>query len=206
MRIVIDDKPSDPLTPAQERDISLWTKNDSFQGSILAADEATRAYISKTKWVYVIGAGGFFAIASALALLAAPSDQAMVYAGVLVLSLLVAATLFLLLRRRVRAWNERMGKRLLGLAPSSGKIGFDTSGLGVGDRVLPWASLEIQQVDFVRFSVGQPGGRSARMYIIERLSLASPAGPVVLDTAMMLSGRLIVDNVWRRLTAAPASG
>ena len=41
------------------------------------------------------------------------------------------------------------------------------------------------------------------MYIIERLSLASPSGPVVLDTEMMGSGRLIVDNIWRRLAAAP---
>ena len=62
----------------------------------------------------------------------------MAYGGVLVLSLAVAAYLFLLMRRRVRIWNERLGKRLLGLAPTSGKIGFDASGLSVGDRVLPW--------------------------------------------------------------------
>ena len=52
--------------------------------------------------------------------------------------------------------------------------------------------------------IGQTGGRRATMYIIERLSLTSPSGPVVLDTAMMGSGRLIVDNIWRRLAAVPA--
>jgi len=43
MRVVIDQKPSDPLTPAQWREISLWTVKDSFQGSMFSADEATRA-------------------------------------------------------------------------------------------------------------------------------------------------------------------
>ena len=200
MHILIDDKPSDPLTPAQQRDISLWTMKDSFQGSMLSADEATRAFTRKTKWLYVIATVLFFVLGCSVALVANSSDQLPIFAAIVVITLLLAACQFLLLRRRTRIWNERMSRRLLGLAPSAGRIGFDTIGLGVGDRVLPWGTLAIQQVDFIRHSIGLTGGRRSTMYIIERLSLTSPSEAVVLDTAMMASGRLIVDNVWRRLT------
>lgn len=203
MRIVIDEKPSEPLTAAQQREISLWTTKDSFQGSMLSTDEATHAYTSRTKWLYIVSTGIFFVLGCGVAVLAAPSDQPAIYIAVLVLTLLIAASQFFLLRRRTRVWNERMSRRVAGLAPSSGKIGFDTTGLGIGDRVLPWNTLAIQQVDFTRHSIGQTGGRRATMYIIERLSLTSPSGAVVLDTAMMRSGRLIVDNIWRRLVSAP---
>ena len=40
MHVLIDEKPSEPLTPEQQREISLWTMKDSFQGSMLSADEA----------------------------------------------------------------------------------------------------------------------------------------------------------------------
>jgi hypothetical protein len=203
MHVLIDEKPSEPLTPAQQRETSLWTMKDSFQGSMLTADEATRAYTGKTKWLYIVSTGGFFALGCGAALVAAPSDQPAIYIAVLVLTLMIAASQFLFLRRRTRLWNERMTSRVAGLAPSSGKVGFDTTGLGIGDRVLPWNTLAIQQVDFICHSIGQTGGRRATMYIIERLSLTSPSGPVVLDTAMMRSGRLIVDNIWRRLAVMP---
>jgi hypothetical protein len=123
------------------------------------------------------------------------------YIFMLGITFLVAAYQFFMLRRKARIWNERMSRRLLGLAPSASKVGFDRSGLGVGDRVLPWGTLAIQQADFIRYSVSVARGGTTTVYILERLVLASPSGPVVLDTAMMGSGRLIVDNVWRQLAA-----
>ena len=203
MRILIDEKPSEPLTPKQWREISLWTMKDSFQGSMFSADEATRAYTGRTKWVYIIATGMFLALGCGLALLLEPSEQPVMYIAILGLTLLVAAYQFFSLRRKTRIWNERMSRRLLGLAPSARKVGFDKIALGVGDRVLPWDALAIQQADFIRHSVSVARGGTTTVYILERLSLTSPSGPVVLDTAMMGSGRLIVDNVWRRLAVAP---
>ena len=203
MRIVIDEKPSDPLTSRQWREISLWTMKDSFQGSMLTADEATRAYISKTKWIYIIATSLFFTLGCGLALLFEPAEQRVIYVFMLGFTFLVATYQFFMLRRKARIWNERMSRRLLGLEPSAGKVGFDKIGLGVGDRVLPWDALAIQQADFIRHSITVARGGTTTMYILERLSLTSPSGPVVLDTAMMGSGRLIVDNVWRRLAVAP---
>lgn len=205
MRVLIDDKPSDPLTSTQWREISLWTMKDSFQGSMFSADEATRAYISKTKWMYIIATSMFLALGCGLALLLDPSERPVMYVAILGLAFLVATYQFFSLRRKARIWNERMSRRLLGLAPPAGKVGFDKIGLGVGDRVLPWDALAIQQADFIRHSITVARGGTTTMYILERLSLASPSGPVVLDTAMMGSGRLIVDNVWRRLAVAPAA-
>jgi hypothetical protein len=204
MRIVVNDKPSEPLTPAQWREISLWTKKDSFQGSMFSADEATRAYLSQTKWMYIIATSLFFALGCGLTLLVEPSGQPLMFIAMLGLTFLVAAYQFFMVRRKARIWNARMSGRLLGLTPSASKIGFDTEGLGVGDRVLPWSTLAIQQADFFRYSVTAPRGGTNTVYILERLSLTSPSGPVVLDAAMMGRGRLIVDNVWRRLASAPA--
>jgi hypothetical protein len=203
MRILIDEKPSDPLTARQWREISLWTMKDSFQGSMFSADEATRAYTSKTKWVYIVATSMFLALGCGLALLLDPSEQPVMYIAILGLTLLVATFQFFSLRRKTRTWNERMSRRLLGLAPSAVRVGFDKIGLGVGDRVLPWDALAIQQADFIRHSITVTRGGTTTMYILERLSLTSPSGAVVLDTATMGSGRLIVDNVWRRLAVAP---
>jgi len=153
--------------------------------------------------MYIIATGMFLALGCGLALLLPPSEQPAMYIGVLGITILVAAYQFFSLRRKARIWNERMSGRLIGLAPSASKIGFDTAGLGVGDRVLSWSTLAIQQADFIRHSVSVARGGTTTMYILERLSLTSPSGPVVLDTVMMGSGRLIVDNVWRRLAVAP---
>jgi hypothetical protein len=194
MRILIDGKPHDPLTPAQESDISVSRELDSAQGSMLSADDATRAYLEQIRWLCVIAGGLFFLLSGAIALLAEPVDRPAVCGVVIVANLSVAGALFFFLRRRARAWNDRLGLRLLGLPPAGDRIAFDPTGLGVGNRALPWDSLRIEQADFAEFIV-----RRARMYRIERLSLASSSGTIVLDPAMMRNGRPIVDNVWRRL-------
>ena len=144
---------------------------------MFSADEATRAYISKTKWVYIVATSLFFALGCGLALLLEPSGQPTMYIFMLGITFLVAAYQFFMLRRKARIWNERMSRRLLGLAPSASKVGFDTSCLGVGDRVLPWGTLAIQQADFIRDSVSVARGGTTTVYTLERLALASPSGP-----------------------------
>jgi hypothetical protein len=197
MRVLINDKPHDPLTPKQERMLSLARAQDSAESAVLSAEEATRGYIRPIKRLFVI-AGVFFAlIACSVALLAEPADRAVIYGFAIVAGLSVAAALFLALRRRARIWNDRMGLRQLGLPPAGSGIGFDATGLSVGDRTLPWSLLQIHQVDFAEFT-----SRYASMYRIERLALAASSGPVVLDAEMMRNGRVFVDNIWRRLHPA----
>jgi hypothetical protein len=197
MRVLINDKPHDPLTPAQERMLSLARAQDSAESSVLSAEEATLGYIRPIKRLFVV-AGVFFAlIACSIALVAEPSDRAATCGFVIVAGLSVAAALFLALRRRARIWNDRMGLRQLGLPPAGSRIGFDATGLSVGDRAFPWNSLQIHQADFAEFT-----SRYASMYRIERLALAASSGPVVLDAEMMRNGRVFVDNIWRRLHPA----
>jgi hypothetical protein len=197
MRVLVDDRPRDPLTPAQERNITLWTARDSAESSMLSAEEATAAHLRQTKWAFVIAGCLFALLTCATALLAEPADRAMAFGLAIAGSLAVAGVLFYFLQRRAGIWNDQLSLRLLGLAPAGSRIGFDATGLSVGDRGLPWASLRIDQVEFAGFAAHR-----AEWYRIVRLSLTSPTGPVVLDPAMMRNGRLIVDNVWRRLRAA----
>lgn len=197
MRVLINDKPHDPLTPAQQRMLSLARVQDSAESSVLSAEEATRGYIRPIKQLFVVAGVFFVLIACGAALVAEPSDRAAVYGFVIVASLAVAVALFLALRRRARIWSERMGLRRLGLPPAGSRIGFDAAGLSIGDRTLPWSLLQIHQVDFAEFT-----SRYASMYRIERLSLAASSDPVVLDAEMMRNGRVFVDNIWRRLQPA----
>ena len=43
MRVLIDGNVHDPLTPAQEKDVRQFSAEESVQGSVLSADEATTA-------------------------------------------------------------------------------------------------------------------------------------------------------------------
>ncbi|SRR5882757_2596433 len=197
MRVLINDKPHDPLTPAQERMLSLARAQDSAESAVLSAEEASRGYIRPIKRLFVIAGVLFALIACSIALVAEPSDRAVIYGFAIVASLSVAAALVFALRRRVRIWNDRMGLRRLGLPPAGSRISFDATGLSIGDRTLPWRLLQIHQVDFAEFT-----SRYASMYRIERLSLAASSGPVILDAEMMRNGRAFVDNIWRQLHPA----
>jgi hypothetical protein len=200
MRVLANDKPHDALTPAQERNISLWTVKDMGESSMLSAEEATVAYLGQIKWAFGISGCLFILLTAGIALAAKPSETSFAYGAIIVLDLSAVAALLFFLRRRKRLWNEQMGLRLMGLAPAGSRIAFDAAALHVGGEALPWLSLQIDQVDFTRFT-----NRRAEFFIIKRLSLTSPVGPVVLDPVMMRNGRMIVDNVWRRLrkSAAP---
>jgi hypothetical protein len=104
----------------------------------------------------------FLALGCGLVLLLDPSERPVMYIVILDLAFLVATFQFFSLRRKTRLWNERMSRRLPGLAPSAGKVGFDKIGLGVGDRVLPWDALAIQQADFIRHSITAARGGPPR--------------------------------------------
>ena len=164
---------------------------------MLSPDDATAAYISQTKWLFFIMGGLCLFVTSGVALLAEPSDRALTFGGAVVANLALAAFLFIVLRRRTAIWRSKLGLRMIGLMPAGSQAGFDDSGLRIGDRVLPWASLSIDQVELAEFT-----SQRTTVYTIERLLVDGPSGRIVLDPAMMRNGRLIVDNVWRQLRAA----
>jgi hypothetical protein len=85
------------------------------------------------------------------------------------------------------------------LAAAGSAISVDAVGLGIAGQIFPWPALGIDQVEFARF-----GNRHLDVFMIERLLLTAPTGRVVLDPVMMQNGRVIVDNVWRRLRPSPA--
>ena len=198
MRVLINDKPGDPLTPKQERMLSLARTQDSAESSVLSAAEATQSYIRPIKRLFVIAGVLFALIACSVPLVAEPSERVFASGFGIAASLLVAVALSYALRRRARIWNERMGLRQLGLPPLGSRIGFNATGLSIGGQAaLPWSSLQVHQVDFAEFT-----SRYTSMFMIERLSLDAPSGPLVLDPMMMRNGRVFVDNIWRRLHPA----
>ena len=194
MRVLIGNKLQDAFTPEQEGYISSVRQEERVEGAILTPEAATAAYISQTKWLFIILGGISVAASFGMTLLADPPDQAVVFGGAVSINFALALVLTWMLRRRVRIWNEKLGPRASGLPPVGSKIVADAEGLVAGGRAIPWPTLRIDQVELAEFTT-----RRVTVYFIERLSLADAVGPVVLDAAMVEKGRLIVGDVWRRL-------
>ena len=203
MRILIDGKAAAALTAKQERALTLSRTEEAVQGSVLAADEATNAYIRQTKRLhFIIGSIGVVLILCG-SLAGAISDEMdgwlIAPVGVVIAGAL-ALFIHLMVRHRIRAWNRALGHRGEGMAPAGTAIGVDAKGLSVASEVFIWPSLAIDQVEITSYSSG--ADTSETFHVIDRLSLAASERVIVLDKAMMQNGPLLVDNVWRRLHPA----
>lgn len=197
MRILIDGKICEALTPAQEKDVRQFRAEDSVRGQVLSADEATAARGSQTRTVFAILWGVTAAVAVIMASLAEPADQSIVFPAAAFILLLLGAFFVFIYRRRKQIWRRDLPRRLEGMAPEGTAIGVDAAGVIVGGWTHPWPALAIEQVELGRY-------RSSRATILtlDRLALRGPGGLIVLDPAMMRNGHLIIGNVWRRMRAA----
>lgn len=202
MRILLDGKPVAALTAKQERAIGLSKAAESMEGSVLSTEDATAAYMRQTRWLFGILGGIALVLMLGIAIGATVTDglgqgdRQTIVAAAIVLSVLLATFLWLVLRHRVRHWNRTLDERREGLPPPGTAIRLDAERLTVATQSFAWPSLALEQVEF---SVGSSGADSDTVYTLQRLSLASPGGPIVLDKGMIGNGYLIVDNVWRRL-------
>lgn len=204
MRILLDGKPVAALTAKQERAIGLSKAAESMEGSVLSAEDATAAYMRQTRWLFGILGGIALVLMLGIAIGATVTDglgrgdRQTIVAAAIVLSILLATFLWLVLRHRVRRWNRTLDERREGLPPPGTAIRLDAGRLTVATQSFAWPSLSVEAVEI---SAGSSGADSDTVYTIERLSLASPGGPIVLDKGMFRNGYMIVDNVWRRLRA-----
>ena len=197
MRVLIDGNVHDPLSPAEEQDVRQFRPEDSVQGSVLSADEATKARVSQTKRVLAIFWGLIAVAAAGIASLAEPADLPVVLTAAVVAVGALGAFFAFMVWRRMRSWRLDLPRRLVGMAPANTVIGVTAAGVAVAGQIFPWSTLVIEQVELAKF-----GARYRTMFTLERLTLVGPAGVVVLDPAMMRNGHLIVGNAWRRMRLA----
>jgi hypothetical protein len=196
VRVLIDGKPHDPLTPEQEKDVRQFREEASVQGQVLSADEATAARSSQTRVVFVVLWFIVAVVSAVVALLADPADQPIVVPAAIVVVIALGAFFVFMHGRRARIWRQDLPRRLEGMATEGTAIGVDATGVIVAGRTHPWSSLAIEQVEFGRY-----GNRRANMFTLDRLALAGPEGRVVLDPGLMRNGHLIIGNAWRRMRA-----
>jgi len=202
MRVLIDGKPVEALTAKQERALRLSRTEAVVQGSVLAATEATDAYIGQTKRLFVILGSIAIVLILGISLAGAISDPIdgwlTVPAGIVVAGAL-ALFLNLLLRHRIRAWNRALGHHGEGMEPAGTEVGVDAEGLSLAGKVFAWPSLAIDQVEMTSYRAGTDTPET--FHVIDRLSLAAATRVIVLDKAMMQNGPLLVDNAWRLMRA-----
>jgi hypothetical protein len=77
----------------------------------------------------------------------------------------------------------------------------DNSARRVGAARTPWDALRIEELALRGFTVSTNCYRTR--YRVDRMTLATASGSVVLDPIAIEQGQAIVDTIWRRLVAWP---
>lgn len=204
MRILIDDKPVDRLTPKQEKTFFLSKVQEAVKGRVLTPAEATEVFIAQTRrWYTIVGGIGLVLMAGAvIAGVVGEPGSAIVFIpfGLVMIGALV---LFMkwMLRRRTRAFTASIAHRVEGLMPVGTVLAIDAVGLSVGSQTFAWPVLAIDAVELTSGSLPS-GDTSTPIILVERLSVTAGPKTFLLDRAMIENGALLVDNTWRRLHAA----
>jgi hypothetical protein len=207
VRILVNDKPVDSLTPRLEQSLLLAKAQEAASGAVMNAAQATAAYIGQTRrWFMLLGS---IAIALMLGIAVAgmvsdPIDGGPMAVGALIIGGAFVLIMVILLRRCVGGWNAKLARRSQGLAPAGTAIGLDAAGLRVGAESFAWPSLQIEQIELTQGSLGSDGS-SSEVSVIERLSLSAGKRTLVLDRTMLSNGLVLVDNAWRRLRTKPTA-
>ncbi len=203
MRILINDKPVEALTPRQEKSFMLSRVEQEVKAIVLTPAEATQAYVAQTKrWFLILGG---LAVVVMLGTAVAgpfidPMDGGFISVGAPIICAVFVLVMYLLLGHRIRTWDRKLAHRSEGLPPAGTAIFLDAKRLSVGSDIFAWPSLVFGQVELTRTSASS-GETSTVIHIVERLSLGAGTKTVVLDRAMLQNGLLLVDNAWRKLRA-----
>ena len=204
MRILIDNKPVDGLTPKQEKTFFLSKVQEAVKGRVLTPTEATQIFICQTKRWFMIASviGGVLMIGIVIGgIVGEPNSAAFIILVAIVMVITVVLILSLGLRYRVRVFTRKIAHRLEGLMPVGTVLAIDGAGLSVGPETFAWPTLAIDTIELSTGSLPS-GDTSTDIMIVERLAVAAGPKTFMLDRAMIENGMLLVDNVWRRLRPA----
>jgi hypothetical protein len=201
MRIMLDEKPVDALTPKNAGSQMRPRIAEQASGMVYTPDEAKTAVTEQNSRVLVlVGAiavmliGGIMIAGSSYE---PSSTAAFAITGVLLVGSLMVFMYFLH-QLRIRKWSEKLDHRLQGLAPAGTTVSIDANGLTVGGDSFAWPSLAIELVEVRTFSVADSDDVT---HMVERLQIKTQdRRTLVLDRYMVSDGAMLVDSVWRRLS------
>ena len=133
MRILINDKAVDELTPKMAKSLMLSKVQSEVKARVRTPAEATEFYVSQTKrWYIILGAVAVVAMAaiSIAGLSYEPNDAPFLIVGLLIIIGALLLFMVLLLRHRVKVWNAVLGHELLTLPGLDGlhSLGFTPDG------------------------------------------------------------------------------
>ena len=197
MRVLIAGIPHDPLSPAEEKDVRQFGAEESVQGVVLPADEASKAQAGKIKLVLMIFWGIIAILAAIIASMAEPADLPVVFTGAVVSVGALGLFFAFMVWRRTRSWQRDLPRRLTGMAPAGTAIAVDAAGVAVAGQIFTWPTLSIEQVEMLKL-----GAKYRTLFTLERLVLVGPEGTIVLDPVLMRNGHRIIGNAWRRMRLA----
>ena len=197
MRVLIDGNVHEPLSPAEEQDVRQFSAEESVQGSVLSADEATSVRVGETKRVLAIFWGIIAVAAAGIASIAGPADLPVVLTVAVVAVGALGVFFAFMVRRRTRSWRLDLPRRLVGLAPADTAIGVTAAGVAVAGHISPgrpWPSSRSSWANSAPVTARcspSTGSRSA----VRAVSWCS-------IPALMRNGHRIIGNAWRWMRLA----
>jgi hypothetical protein len=194
VQILVNQKPIENFTAKQEKQLRLTRELASVSGSILSAEEASAAFRRRMNWQYGALAVVALAAIAGLALAADALDAPLIYLSAAVILILLMGVLFYAYRRRMTAWDRDLAPRVHAVAAAGSAVEMTDLGLAVAGHAYAWPSLKIDALELIKVS-----DEGTITFFIDRLVLVSARGPIVLDSALMRNGRVLVDNAYRRL-------
>jgi hypothetical protein len=94
----------------------------------------------------------------------------------------------------LRKWNRNIDRRMADLPAPGTTLRGDLESLAIGDRSYPWAGLGVEAIDLVHKENRRSNWREA-----DRIRLATPDGPITLDSVGYTNGQELVDLAVKRL-------
>ena len=202
MRITIDGRAIDRLSPGQERFVSIGEESAKVTGSVMETRDATAAAFRVMRIAFSCIAALGLLVFIGLAAIAVLHENLLLQRFALVMIVLVPILCLWSYRGKEAKWIKCLPQRMAGLPPLGTPVELDARGLTLGDRLIPWPDLSVTLLELLDVS-----DRHQWAYVVSRLELRTSGAEIALDRNLMHNGAAIVGEAYRRLLRAqPRAG
>ncbi|HTR86967.1 MAG TPA: hypothetical protein VMI56_20975 [Reyranella sp.] len=195
MQVTINGSPAGNLPANWQKDILRGSSGRAVTGSVLEPTVAAGRFLSRYRLIGLGFVGLFWAGLFALVAFARPLDREVLVPVAAVLAVATPAMIAIAYRIRSARLRDSLPRRVVHLPPPGTLIRVDDAGLAIGDRVVAWADIAVDRVDF-EVMVGRHGDRT---YLVHQVDVRAGDFACTLDGLLLEEGQAIVAETCRRM-------
>ena len=195
MQVLINGKPEPNFDAKRERKLGVTGERPFAEGKVMSEEDMTGGFQRRMKLIY-----GVLGVFSAAAFIGLPfvdlSEAAIIVPVDAVLAVSLGLFMRFMYRRAVAKETAAAGPRLKRMAVLPGTtVRADAGGLTIGGHVTAWPDLTIDTLEITKVATTEGDD----VTYIGALQMTAAGKPILLDSAAITNGRLVVDYAWRRL-------